>query len=124
MRLAVAFLGVFVLLVPLVGLLGSRAEQPPCCSGTLCPFTGQHAHRSPAPQQTDCDHAAPSPADCAMKSGCGPEGQYGVLGPLPPIMLQSDVELPAPGITRALFSRLRPLFLPAFDSVPSPPPRS
>jgi len=113
-----------VLLVPLVGLLGSPAEQLPCCSGTFCAFAGQHTHSSSAPQQMDCDHPAPSPADCAMKSGCGAKSQDSVLGPLPPTVLEPAVELPAPGVARAPVSTRRALIPLAFNSVASPPPRS
>lgn len=71
----------------------------------------------------DCDHPAPSPADCAMKSGCGAKGQYGVLGPLPPVVLHATAQLPSLGIERAsLITSSEPAPV-NFLTIPSPPPR-
>jgi hypothetical protein len=124
MRRGVAFLASFILLVPLIGLLGNRCAQAPCCSPKFCPLPAGHAHHQPSRQKPDCNHAAAMPANCEMKSDCGHSGQDGALAPLPPVVLDVAAELPAPEIARGQIASLTLSAISAFDSVPSPPPRN
>ncbi len=122
-RRAAASLGAFILLVPLIGLLGPRCTQAPCCSPGFCPLPAGHTHHAPSAEQTDCDHAPAAPASCAVKAGCSQTNQDGALAPLPPVVLDPATKLPAPQLARWQIVSLTQITPPGFYSVPSPPPR-
>ncbi len=123
-RRAAAFLGSFILFVPLIGLLGNRCAQAPCCSPGFCPLPTGHTHHQPSGQKPACDHAPATPANCELKAGCGQMNRDGILAPLPPVVLAAAAELPAPEFDCSQIFSLTQMTSPGFRSVPSPPPRN
>ncbi len=121
-RRTAASLGAFILLVPLIGLLGPRCTQAPCCSPGFCPLPAGHTHHPATSEQRADDHAA-TPASCVLNAGCSQMNQDGALAPLPRVVLDAAMQLPAPELARWQIVSLTQITPPGFYSVPSPPPR-
>jgi len=125
-RGAIAFLAAFVLLVPLMGLLGASCAQAPCCTGTFCPLPAGHGHSpaQPGAPPLGCHHGpTATPTGCDMKS-CDRQKLSYDLAPLPPVVLDAGAQLPQPGFARAPMPALTEFLPSGFRSIPSPPPRS